>query len=160
VESFVDWFIINELTRNNDAIFYSSVYMNLIPGEKLKMGPIWDFDIGLGNINYGGNENPIGFHIKNALWMERLFQDEYFVDIVKERFESFTQKKNLVFETILSNSNKLNDAQTENFKRWEILGLYVWPNYVFLDTYDEEVNYLYDWLETRWAWMDDAISDL
>ncbi|MGB0930611.1 MAG: CotH kinase family protein, partial [Chitinophagales bacterium] len=58
VDSFVDWYLINEITKNNDAVFAASVFMNHIPGEKLKMGPIWDFDIALGNIYYNNNDVP------------------------------------------------------------------------------------------------------
>ena len=39
--SFVDWYLINEITKNNDACFFSSCYLNITPGGKLKMGPLW-----------------------------------------------------------------------------------------------------------------------
>ena len=161
VESFVDWYIINELTKNNDAAFVTSVYMDIVPNDKLKMGPIWDFDIAMGNINYNGNENPFGFWIKNnASWVNRLFQDDYFVNVVKERFKYFTQNKNLILGKIVENANRLDDAQTENFQKWDILGMYVWPNNVYFGTYKEEVNYLHTWLLLRWDWMSNAISNL
>ncbi|MCS2404190.1 CotH kinase family protein [Bacteroides salyersiae] len=35
--SFVDWYLINEITKNNDACFFSSCYLNITPGGKLKM---------------------------------------------------------------------------------------------------------------------------
>jgi hypothetical protein len=57
--SFVDWYLVNEITKNNDAIFFSSVYLYYDPvKEKYCLGPIWDFDISMGNINYNDSDNP------------------------------------------------------------------------------------------------------
>ena len=70
--------------------------MNYIPGGKLKMGPLWDFDIALGNINFNGNQNVDGFWIKGAKWYSRLFEDPNFVDKVKVRFNEF-YKHQIIF---------------------------------------------------------------
>jgi hypothetical protein len=48
----------------------------------------------------------------------------------------------------------LQQAQQNNFKRWPILGAYVWPNAEVAGSYDAEVAYLEDWLAQRIAWMD------
>jgi hypothetical protein len=42
---------------------YSSCYLNLRRGDKLKMGPLWNFDIAFGNVDYNSNYNPKGFYI-------------------------------------------------------------------------------------------------
>ncbi len=160
IDSFVDWYLINEIAKNNDAIFYSSVYMNLIPGEKLKMGPIWDFDIGFGNINYNNNDIPEGFWIKNSKWIVRLFQDPVFVEKVKLRFAFFKENKNTIYEKITANASYLNIAQQENDAKWNTLGIYIWPNNMVFDTYEEEVDYLKQWLDTRFDWLETAIDDL
>ena len=57
IPSFVDWFIVNEISKNQDARSYSSIYFNYIPGEKIKMGPVWDFDLAFGNVDYSNAEN-------------------------------------------------------------------------------------------------------
>ncbi|MFQ7088263.1 MAG: hypothetical protein ACLRTD_28295 [Bacteroides sp.] len=44
------------------------------------MGPLWDFDIAFGNINYNNNQLATGFWVKEASWIKRLFEDTYFVD--------------------------------------------------------------------------------
>ena len=160
VESFIDWYLINEITKNNDAIFYSSVYMNYIPGGKLKMGPVWDFDISLGNINYNGNETTDGFWIKKVNWYSRLFEDPIFVAKLKSRFNYFYSNQFFLQEKINSNSSYLYDAQERNFYSWPILGVYVWPNNVFYPTYDEEVAYLQQWLKDRLEWLNTSINDL
>ena len=160
VDSFVDWYLINEITKNNDAIFFSSVYMNYTPGGKLKMGPVWDYDISSGNINYNGNETTDGFWIKNATWYSRLFEDPNFVTKVKSRFNYFYNNRDLFQEHINSNSLYLNQSQERNFYKWPILGTYIWPNNVYFSTYDEEVIYLKEWLDERLEWLNDNLNEL
>jgi hypothetical protein len=41
-----------------------------------------------------------------------------------------------------------------NYNRWPILGTYVWPNNFIGDTYQEEVDYMKNWLTGRLTWMD------
>ena len=159
-DSFIDWYLVNEITKNNDAIFFSSVYMNYIPGGKLKMGPIWDYDISLGNINYNGNETTDGFWIKNATWYSRLFEDPNFVTKVKSRFNYFYNNRDLFQEHINSNSLYLNQSQKRNFYKWPILGTYIWPNNVYFPTYNEEVIYLKEWLDERLDWLNDNLNEL
>lgn len=73
VDSFIDWYLINELAKNNDAIFQTSVYMYYNPATgKIYMGPNWDFDLGFGNCTGcqdtlgGGLSSPTGFYIWNG----------------------------------------------------------------------------------------------
>lgn len=51
VDSFVDWIIMQELTCNLDSCFRRSCYFTKDRGGKLKMGPIWDFDLAFGNFS-------------------------------------------------------------------------------------------------------------
>jgi hypothetical protein len=48
----------------------------------------------------------------------------------------------------------------ENFKVWQILGVYVWPNNYVGKTYQEELNYLKEWIKSRLTWMDRAVNNL
>lgn len=161
IDSFVDWYLINEISKNNDAAFYSSCYMTLIPGEKLKMGPLWDYDIAFGNSRQNGNEKTSGFWIKNTSWYEIMFKDEYFIKKVKERFKFFYNNK----DHILSISNKLSDKITksriENNKVWNTLGKYIYPNFIYrFESFDQEQEYLNSWIEKRFEWLKDAIDEL
>ena len=160
VESFIDWYLINEITKNNDAVFFTSVYMNYVPGGKLKMGPIWDFDISLGNINYNDCEKTDGFHVTKTKWVARLFKDPEFVAKVKTRFKYFRSNQDLVIKEIKSKALSMDKAIERNFSKWEILGTYVWPNNVHPPTYKEELNYLETWLDKRFTWLDSALNDL
>ena len=122
-------------------------------GEKLKLGPVWDFDISLGNIDYNGNETVDGFWMKKGRWMKQMFKDPVFVEEVKSRFQYFYTNKEMIYEKMLADAEYINESQIENYKKWETLGIYVWPNNVYFETYEEEVDYLKDWLEKRLDWL-------
>lgn len=161
IDSFIDWYLINEISKNNDAAFYSSCYMTLVTGEKLKMGPIWDFDISFGNTRQNDNENPRGFWIKNSKWFEMMFKDEYFIKKVKERFLYFYENKDRILSTSNELSKKINNSRLENEKIWKTLGKYVYPNYVYkFETFKEEEDYLIRWIEMRFEWLKSEIEKL
>ena len=166
VDSFVDWYLINEISKNNDAIFFSSVYMNYVSGGKLKMGPIWDFDIAFGNINYNNNEKIDGFYVRNAPWIERLFQDKFFVEKVKSRYNYFYNNKNTIIDKSNYYSQQLALARLNNENIWKTLGKYVWPNNVTFNSswssspFKEEQNYLNSWISDRMDWLNVEINKL
>lgn len=164
VDSIINWYIINELFKNHDAAFGSSVYLHKNRNEKITMGPLWDFDIGAGNIDYDMSDNPEEFYIKNAVWISRFFEDPAFVEQVKSRWNEIRDNElNYMFEFIDQTSNYLRISQQFNFQRWPILGTYVWPNAAGWEertTYESEVNYLKDWLQQRILWLDQAFSEL
>jgi spore coat protein CotH len=129
VASFVDWYLINEIAKNNDACFFSSCYMTLARNGKLKMGPLWDYDIAFGNVNYNTNDDPEGFYIcTNVSWYRRLFADAAFVKLVQERFEYFYSNKEVIFNEINRNAEYLQYAAVENNNKWGVLYEYTWPN--------------------------------
>jgi hypothetical protein len=160
VDSFVDWYLINEITKNVDALGHSSIYMNLIPGGKLKMGPIWDFDLAFGNMNSGDTEFPIGFWIKNNIWITRLFEDPSFVIKVKKRFSYFREKESYIVGIINLHAQRLARSQSENDKVWKTIGIYIWPNPVWFSTYNLEVEQLKGWFSQRMDWLEGAYKSL
>ncbi len=160
VDSFIDWYLINEITKNQDSRNFSSIFLNLIPGEKIKMGPIWDFDLAFGNVNYSECEHPEGFWIKHHHWYARLFEDPVFKNKVKERFSHFRNNQSFIIEKIDSFALQLQWAQYENDKKWNLFGRYVWPNPVFFNSHKEEVEHLKDWYIKRMNWLDNAFKDL
>lgn len=156
VNSFVDWYLINEITKNNDAVMYSSCYMNLKPGGKLKMGPIWDFDIAIGNVAYNNNQDYTGFYVKNAIWISRLFEDPAFVEKVKVRLAYFKSRENDILRFINSNASYLKWSVIENNNKYHTLYNYTWPNHAIWGSYDNEVIYMKDWLDKRLRWLENA----
>lgn len=167
-DAMIDWFIVNELAKNIDSRFGKSVYICFNPADgKLYMGPNWDFDIGFGNINYYNCDTYEGWHVKNASWVSRMFEDSDFVLKLKKRWN---EKKASLYHTFADNDGIIQTLANENavsadlnFIRWKILGKYVSPNpdgYAERTTYQSEIDFMRNWLSGRYAWMDKTINEL
>ncbi|HPE94434.1 MAG TPA: CotH kinase family protein, partial [Bacillota bacterium] len=127
VDSFVDWFIFTELTYNLDACFRRSCFMTLDAGGKLKMGPVWDFDLALGNFskdNFSYNDwASVGAEDEyvKVTWMNFLTKDESFMTRVSERWNALKDTLyDCAMESIERNSALVGASQEENFTVWDI----------------------------------------
>ena len=132
----------------------------MVPGEKLKMGPLWDFDLSFGNVDYADSQYTDGFWIKYNSYFTRLFQDPYFVSQVKDRFNFFNDKRDYFLEIIDTQQHKLRFAQEENDLRWDLYGNYVWPNPIYFETHIEEVNHLKMWMIDRFNWLEETFDNM
>jgi len=160
LDSFIDWYLISEITKNVDSKNFSSIFLNVIPGEKIKMGPLWDFDLSFGNVDYADSRYTDGFWVKEHDWYSRLFEDPAFVERIKTRFAYFRSKQDFILAKMEAHAEKLKWAQQENDSKWKTIGVYVWPNPVVLDTYDAEVKHLKSWYVDRMDWLDNAYNGL
>lgn len=159
-KSVADWFLINEIAKNVDAKSFSSIFMYLAPGEKMKMGPIWDFDLGYGNVNYAAPQYPQGWWVKENAWIKRMLEDPAFVALVKQRYSHFSLQKALLFDMLDEQVFYLEAAIEADDDKWHTLGNYVWPNPVWYNSYEEELTYLKNWINQRLAWMDAEVPKL
>jgi len=170
-ESFIDYYIANEVSKNVDAYRLSTfMYKEKdSDGGKLNMGPIWDFNLGFGNANYCTQGNPEGWVTKfNTIcpqdywlipfWWDQLMLDPAYRTKLAARWASLRAnqfKTDRIITYIDSVYTVLNaEAQQRNFERWPVLGQYVWPNYYVGPTFQAEVNWMKDWITNRLNWMD------
>ena len=166
ISSFVDWYLINEIAKNNDAAFYTSCYMNLKRGGKLKMGPLWDFDLGFGG--YFDNERgrtianvTENFYIKNVWWLNRMFNDPDFLSLVKERFNVFYSRKQDMLNQIDSRAAVLIDKVIEDNKLWgSITNNTLSTKEEVMTAYQGKVEELKIWLLARLEWLKTNIASL
>jgi hypothetical protein len=155
VDSFVRWYLVNEVFRNVDANMWSSCWMYKPRGGKLFMGPLWDYDLAAGNADYADAFKTEGWHIRTAPWFARLFEDPAFVARVKLAWNEIkADELPAMFAGVTTSSASLQQPQLNNFQRWPILEIYVWPNYRIPGSYMGEIDYLNTWLTARIAWMD------
>ena len=163
VDSFVDWYIVNEIAKNTDAVWHSSVYLYYDPADgKMHMGPAWDFDIAFGNTKFNPMVYETGFFVSESGWYQALFNDAEFMSRVKKRWLEVREELTDAVETgIQEMADELCVSAEINFEKWDILGRYVWPNpngYDVRTSYQSEVDYLVAWLGNRIAWMDAMMS--
>ena len=171
IGSFVDFVILQEISRNVDAYGLSTyIYKDKESiNNKLTAGPIWDFNHGFGNCDYYKAWETVGWNIsytyndmdQRAFWWLRLWDDDNFQEMIKDRYK-------LLRESTLSTNNintlidqyvfKLGTSVNKNFTKWPILGEYIWPNKQVFDTYQEEIIYLKTWINNRLTWMDSELN--
>ncbi len=165
VDSFINTHILVELTKNIDG-FRLSTYMFKDRGGKLNMGPVWDYNLSLGNADYLDGWIPTGWYYDlisagDYPWWRRLFEDPKFQLRYADRW--FVLRQNMfdtgmLLQDIDDIVELLGEAQVRNFDRWAILGTYVWPNWFIAQTYQEEIDWMKGWLQERLTWMDTQIG--
>lgn len=170
VESFVDFILLQELAKNVDAYRLSTyIYKDKESiDNRLTAGPVWDFNHGFGNCDYGETwevdnwlleYNPEGGD-QMAFWWELLWEDLAFQHKAAVRYTELRQtifSEEHIYSIIDSVADYLGPAVDRNFARWPLLGNYIWPNYYVFDTYEEEIDYLKSWTTQRLAWMDSEV---
>ena len=160
LDSMINWYLVEEVMKNVDSVFASSVYLYKDRNAKMKMGPLWDFDLGAGNVDYEPLAmGPTGWYVQaQAAWFEALFKDRDFRKRVKARWAVLKPRMQGIDAYIVAQEARLAQSQAENFKRWPTLNEWVWPNAVVLGSHPAEVDYLRNWLRKRIAWMDRSIA--
>lgn len=171
VQSFIDYFLINELSKNVDGYRISTFLhkQRYSEGGKLIAGPLWDYNIAWGNANYCQGNLTTGWEInfnsvcggsgnlQNPFWWNRLLEDPLYANEVKCRWTALRQtvlSDSAIIHFIDSTAAYLAGPASRHYQKWPILGNYVWPNNFIGQTYQEEVDYLKTWLQDRTAWMD------
>jgi len=177
LNSFVDFAIINEVSRNVDG-YRLSTFLHKDKDSKdgkLYIGPIWDFNLAFGNADYyngsviegwGWNMN-FNPDANNDFWLipfwwQRFQTDPEYINLLKSRWAELRNgpyKTETILTFIDSTASVLDEAQTRNFQRFNILNDYVWPNNFVGGTYEAEINYLKNWVSDRLNWLDQAIND-
>ena len=170
IESFADFFILNELSGNPDA-YRLSTFMHKDRGQKLKMGPIWDFNLAFGNDGRSQTDTWIyqynNFY-PNDLWLvhfwwPKLLGDPKFRAAVKTRW---TDLRAGVLSTSLIHTQidewvdylESNGALDRNFEAWPVIGEALPFNSFVGESYEEEIAYLKAWVEERTSWIDSHIA--
>ncbi len=156
MDSFVDWYLINEILKNENAAFKKDCYMFMKKDEKLMMGPLWNFETSFGN---GKDSSETGFVVKSTKWFSRLFEDPAFVEKVKDRFAYFYSHKSDIITEMNENAVYLKYAVQENNNKWLLYdtsgtSLNSWI------LYQNEIDTMKLWLDKRMTWLNNAISQL
>jgi hypothetical protein len=161
--SAVNFYIVNDVMGNVDGgSFYSSDYLyKNLDDALLYMGPIWDFDISSGNVNYEPIVSPaVSWMQTQAIWYVQWFKDPGFKADVVTQWN--TLKANGVFTawlaSITQEATGLEQSQANNFGRWPMQGIEVWPDPQAVGTYDGEVSYLTNWINLRIGYLDSLFN--
>ncbi len=137
-----------------------STYLHKARGGKLKMGPVWDLNIGYGT----GGRVPVNDWIINyntyvtndawmvPFWWKRLMEDPQFKTELKTRWVELRANvlsTSKVIELTSNTANYLivNNAILRNYTKWTGINF----------DYNSGVNELKTYLTNRLSWMDSKI---
>ena len=189
VESFADYYILNELSKNVDG-YRLSAYLYKYKdsnGGKLTAGPVWDHNFSFGNIGYYDGQYytgwQLGFFLEDEgfktgdgfqvpFWWGKLMQDSSFVQLIIDRWWNY--RKDILHidnlhQYIDAVANTLDEAKERNFEIWIGPGDPKLPEDGWfpptdpidhLLNYSDEIEYLKDWTADRITWIDENIEIL
>ena len=164
VDSFVDYFIINEVTQNTDAGLYSTYFYKDVSG-KLKMC-VWDFNNCCDN--YIEDQTPMaGFFMQNRPWYFMLCKDEAFMEKVITRYHQLRKgilSEEAVESYIAGVQSYLGPAIERNFEKWGYSFLpekdLLYEDERKIGSYEAAVEQYETRLVRRMRWMDEHSEDL
>ena len=167
VDSFIDYYIVQELAKNTDGNLRKSSFITKKKGDKLVMYHLWDFDLTFGNSG-GLLHNPEGFFIKDYTpgwyvgdnWFNRMMKDPAFVDRLQARWNELYPQLVAMVDFIDEQALILDKAQQQNFKVWSIWESVDWVDCPSLGSYKKEVDFLKEFYSKRVEWMNNAINKL
>ncbi len=171
LNSFTDFLLINEFSKNSDGYKLSS-YVHKekdSKGGKLVAGPIWDFDQTYGVSTVCSNHIYTGWtYLQNQdcwdlesmpMWWQNMMEDPIFQNRLKCRwteFRSTFMHTDSVVNWILEDTTYLSQAIQRNFEKWdEFIGESIWIEpFPIPQSYEEEISTMINWITNRLNWMD------
>jgi hypothetical protein len=134
-------------------------------GGKLTMGPVWDFNLSMGNPGFNEGWKTDGWLIYTnpvPFWWDRLLQDKNFTQKLAKRWKELRKgilATSKLLDEIDRTAEYLSEAQKRNFQRWPVLGRTTFGDPNRGDaTYQQEVKQIKIWLNARLKWMDKHIA--
>ena len=169
IPTFVDFYLVNEFTKNADVFFSSvnfSVRLEDTGRHRLFIGPLWDFDQSAGGTfdSFYPDYSPQGaWAATENEWFRRLMRIPEFRAAASERwFEIRDVEVVETLEKVRYLTTRYRDDFERNFERWpNKLGQHLWrtpPTMRVIDTYEGQVEYLLDWFAQRIVWLDEFLG--
>ena len=172
LDSLVNAYIVEELTKNRDA-GWDSFYLYRNPGGKLTFGPLWDFDMSSGNVKADEGSVchhtfsfPDGLYVGNLqakndkqqnVWFMEFAQYDWFWERVEIRWEQVSPALSALPSLLYATRDRYEEAFERNFQRWDILRkkLSTEANVILtMDSCSQQIAYLADWYRQRIEWLD------
>lgn len=144
VDAFIDHWIVQEVTRNQDAFWSSTYFSKDRNSDKLVFGPIWDFDNSMGNPMSARPLDPDGWDARlRGPWTYPLFRDPVFVNKANARLAELAPR--IVAEVppaITATHQTLLPAIGNDEARWN-----------YTASAKDTPSFLSTWLSDRVTWM-------
>jgi spore coat protein CotH len=148
MDNFVDFIMINEIVRNGELGHPKSTYLYKDTDQKIKMGPLWDFDWAFG---LGGHTSidlsTAKSRMKGGWFFSRFFNDPSFVSKYTIRWNEKYPDIADISTFIDTMYDRLKISQSLNSRRW------------YSVDYKGEIYKLKTWWSNRIQYLNGAIND-
>jgi spore coat protein CotH len=155
VDNFIDYIMVNEITRNIDLQFPHSVFLYRDQGSKICLGPLWDFDYGFDYSEGKYFEHTEGLYRNTVFrggpgqkFFSRFFEDPAFKSAYKERWNTIYPELTGMETFIDQMAARLEKSHKSNDAVW-------WWNRV---NYPKEIARLKEWWVKRIAFLHREIN--
>lgn len=134
LDSFVDWWLMQELSQNAEPNGPRSCYMYKDGRGLLRAGPVWDFDLAFINVGLDmrGDLRPSRLNRKdvvnltgdslynrNALWYDRLLRDSVFCHRLRDRWNELAPVMPAYADSIDKWSREMEQSAMADAKLWK-----------------------------------------
>tara|TARA_B100001093_G_scaffold344044_1_gene328817 strand:- start:82 stop:1497 length:1416 start_codon:yes stop_codon:yes gene_type:complete len=159
VKSFVDYFIVSELSKNIDA-YRLSTYLykdHDSVDNRLHIGPVWDFNWAYGNSTYcqadivSGWEEETPCGIFNPFWYSIFRSDSLFNNLLNCRWQNL--RTNVLD---IDNIHAYIDSSSLVCENEINKDMILWGHFEST-THVDEIIYLKEWVSQRILWIDENI---
>ena len=152
VKSVIDWYLVQELFRNQDSNFQSSVHFSWKPNGRFRFGPAWDFDLSAGT-RFRGQEGSEGWHTRlGGHWISRMLQDPTFSARVKSRWARLRPVVDQIVSEVPAVGTTLAASAQADWQLWHAEGTDL-PWSVHAKDHAGEVDFVRTFLAERARWL-------
>ncbi len=165
LDSCVDMYILQEFMKNID-VGTGSLYLYCEAVEEvLHFVAPWDFDYSSGMhawLDDGGHEGLYAGDAERSQnqWYRMLMQYEWFQDLVRERWNATKEAYLISLDEIESVANRYDAQLQENYNLWRTETQNTDQMAYVGDSYQDDAQYLFDWIENRYLWLDDYFNNV
>lgn len=163
LESFAKWYLVEDITKSMDACFWCSCFMYVAGDGIIHMGPVWDFDLAIGNCNYGGCDSPDGDYISTTFYYRHLLRMPDYRALMKATWEKYKSAILGMPGYADAYAEMIEKSAVYNFEKWRILGKAVGanPNKIAKEaTFEGQLEIMKDFLRTRTKFVQNYIESL
>lgn len=169
IDSFVDYILLQEIFKNVDG-YRRSVYFQKLEDGRIRMGPLWDYNLAMGNLSFYKMSSAQGWlykvkHslFKNSFWFKSLIKNRVFQKKMRERYLEQRKSGGLfsnqaIIQLINSHVKSLKGAPLRDFQRWKktqgLVEYLVFTTEEKGESPNEHIAILKKWLLKRLQWLE------
>lgn len=161
LDDFLLYYWVQEFSKNEDGNFTRSIFFSWKKGGTIHFGPLWDLDLGFGNQSREKNQSSDGWYVRNAHWFRYILEDQKIWKAATEFWENHRETFRELIDSIPFYQGQISDVVKRNeLKRWPILdNTYTWALRHSYSSYEEAVDSMKVWMERRFTWIEERLSD-